>query len=151
MRLGSGLKVGSGVKNRLPIKIVDHIRAGGEGGVQGGVAVGRPADRQAGQPKGGDRGARVEGAQAAGGNPRAATAAGPSTTRSIHIERREMVASRSAVSHQNGSSGAASAVTVRVTEECEAITDQRARSASGVTAWTRSTNSRPCGPSPPHR
>ena len=42
-----------------------------------------------------------------------------------------MVASRSAVSHQNGSFGAVSAVTVRATEECEAITDQRARSVSG--------------------
>ena len=61
-----------------------------------------------------------------------------------------MVASRSAVSHQNGSLGAVSAVTVRATEECEAITDQSARSASGVAACTRSTSRFAC-PSPLHR
>src|ERR1700761_1505382 len=44
--------------------------------------------------------------ETAGGKPRAAIAAGASTTRSIHNERRLLVASRSVVSHQNGASGA---------------------------------------------
>src|ERR1700733_9831977 len=75
-----------------------------------------------------------------GGKPRAATAPGASTTRSIHMERLAIVASRSLVSHQNGSSGAVYRLTVEAVEECEATTDQSARRLSRDAACRCSTN-----------
>src|ERR1700733_10821563 len=75
-----------------------------------------------------------------GGKPRAATARVASTTRSIHMERLAIVASRSLVSHQNGSSGAVYRLTVDAVEECEATTDQSARRLSRDAACRCSTN-----------
>ena len=88
--------------------------------------------------------------ETAGGKPRAAMAAGASTTRSIHMERLTIVASRSLVSHQNGSFGAVYRLTVEAVEECEAITDQSARRLSGDTACRCSTN-RASSPAPSQR
>ena len=85
-------------------------------------------------------------AETAAAKPRAAIAAGRSTTRSIHIARRVTVASRSRVSHQNGSAGAVMPVTLSAVEQCEAITDQSARSACGDLACTRSTHRSSSGP-----
>src|ERR1700733_8734211 len=65
---------------------------------------------------------------------------GASTTRSIHMERLAIVASRSLVSHQNGSSGAVYRLTVEAVEECEATTDQSARRLSRDAACRCSTN-----------
>src|ERR1700722_13033633 len=51
------------------LEVVQHVRRGGEGRVQGGVVV-RAAPRcQAGQPEGAGRRARVQGRQAAGAQP----------------------------------------------------------------------------------
>ena len=55
----------------------------------------------------------------AAGKPRAAMAAGASTTRSIHIERCCTSASRSRVSHQNASAGPTRAYTRSAIEACE--------------------------------
>ena len=83
------------------------------------------------------------------GKPRAAMAAGASTTRSIHISRRDSATSGSGTSQVTGSSGPTKARTRSTIVPCEARIDHNARVVGAERAT--STNDQDLVLGPAHR